>query len=240
MLPFCFKLVLKNHEWDSFELQISGTFLTWHIFTHLHFGFTLSESLSINHLFFQTVWPFQRGEVSVQAYNATLSLSSLQKSSDAIFVFENDWLLKLCHHKMGLDKSSLNDLNTVASQQLANVLLPVDRSHGIVPIFSKMYFIYFSFWLIVTQILLCFCDQNLLIFLSLWIIYFAVNGEQQGKIGTHQGLQADKKPRNEFLTIFFYIKKDCVNFIGLCRCNFWVNNYPITDLVNIFYLTRIW
>ncbi|GBL96609.1 Tubulin delta chain [Araneus ventricosus] len=106
------------------------------------FGSYISEVLRANYPSVSsasiTVWPFQRGEVSVQAYNATLSLSSLQKSSDAIFVFENDWLLKLCHHKMGLNKSSLNDLNTVASQQLANVLLPVERSQGIVPIFNDL------------------------------------------------------------------------------------------------------
>ncbi|GFY71287.1 tubulin delta chain [Trichonephila inaurata madagascariensis] len=85
-----------------------------------------------------TVWPFQRGEVSVQAYNATLSLASLQKSADAVFVFENDWLMKLCHHKMGLKKSSLNDLNTVASQQLANLLFPVENSGGIAPVFNDL------------------------------------------------------------------------------------------------------
>ncbi|CAL1260936.1 unnamed protein product [Larinioides sclopetarius] len=106
------------------------------------FGSYISEVLRANYPSVSsaniTVWPFQRGEVSVQAYNATLSLSSLQKSADAIFMFENDWLLKLCHHKMGLKKSALNDLNTVASQQLANVLLPVERSQGIVPIFNDL------------------------------------------------------------------------------------------------------
>ncbi|GIY76165.1 tubulin delta chain [Caerostris extrusa] len=85
-----------------------------------------------------TVWPFQRGEVSVQAYNATLTLASLQKSVDAVFVFENDWLLKLCQHKMGLNKSSLCDLNVVASHQLANMFLPVERSCGITPVFNDL------------------------------------------------------------------------------------------------------
>ncbi|XP_055954164.1 tubulin delta chain-like [Argiope bruennichi] len=106
------------------------------------FGSYISEVLRANYPSVSsaniTIWPFQRGEVSVQAYNATLSLSSLQKSADAIFVFENDWLLKLCHHKMGLNKSSLNDLNNVASQQLANVLLPVESFQGIVPIFNDL------------------------------------------------------------------------------------------------------
>ncbi|KAG8192535.1 hypothetical protein JTE90_015170 [Oedothorax gibbosus] len=85
-----------------------------------------------------TVWPFQRGEVSVQAYNATLSLASLQKSADAVFVFENDWLLKLCQHKMGLKSSSLYDLNTVAIQQLANLLLPINSFYGVTPQFSDI------------------------------------------------------------------------------------------------------
>ncbi|XP_054706539.1 tubulin delta chain-like [Uloborus diversus] len=85
-----------------------------------------------------TVWPFQRGDVSVQAYNSVLTLAALQNSSDAVIMFENDWLLKLCRQKMALSRASMPELNTVASQQLANLLLPVESCNSICPRFNDL------------------------------------------------------------------------------------------------------
>ncbi|XP_015926551.2 tubulin delta chain isoform X1 [Parasteatoda tepidariorum] len=74
------------------------------------------------------MWPFHKCDVTIQAYNSILSLSSFQESSDAIFLFENDWLMKLCRQKLRIKSSSLQDLNKVASLQLAHVLLPIGNN----------------------------------------------------------------------------------------------------------------
>lgn len=60
-------------------------------------------------------------------YNAVLNLSTLQNFSDAVFIFENDNLMKLCMQKMGMEEPCWEEFNLVASYQLANLLLPVDN-----------------------------------------------------------------------------------------------------------------
>lgn len=85
----------------------------------------------------QTIWPERNGTDGpwLQSYNAVLSLSSLQNSSDGIFVLENDWLWKLCR-KMGTEYC-YDYYNVVASQQLANLLLPLSNASGINHTLSK-------------------------------------------------------------------------------------------------------
>lgn len=84
------------------------------------------------------VWPFSKGDVTVQAYNAMLSFAHLQSSSDAITMFENDQLLKICTQRMGLRDVSLDHLNTVAGNQLAALLLPCNNPFGVPPVFGDI------------------------------------------------------------------------------------------------------
>lgn len=71
-------------------------------------------------------------------YNAVLNLSSLQNFSDAVFILENDHLMKLCVQKMGMEEACMEEYNLVASYQLANLLLPVDNYFSTL---SKFFFL---------------------------------------------------------------------------------------------------
>ena len=86
----------------------------------------------------QVVWPYNTGEVIVQNYNATLTLSHLYQSSDAIIGMENDHLQKICKQLLRIDKVSFSDINKVVSHKLASVLQPaydsLDRSSWTSPV----------------------------------------------------------------------------------------------------------
>ena len=75
-----------------------------------------------------------------EIYNAVLNLSALQNFSDAIFIFENDYLTKLCTQKMGMEEPCMEEFNSVASYQLANLLLPVDNCSSTCSSLSKLIF----------------------------------------------------------------------------------------------------
>lgn len=73
----------------------------------------------------QVVWPYTKGEVIVQNYNAVLTLSRLYQTSDAVLTMENDVVHKICSQLMGMKTVSFSDINRVVSHKLASVLQPV-------------------------------------------------------------------------------------------------------------------
>lgn len=77
------------------------------------------------------VWPFNSGEVAVQAYNAVLSLSHLQGASDALVVLGNDNLHHVASRRWALKNASLPELNAVGAQQIACLLQPSRTSDGL-------------------------------------------------------------------------------------------------------------
>ena len=70
------------------------------------------------------VAPFQSGEVIVQDYNASLTLSKLQESSDAILTFENDTVARACKKLYNIARPRMSDLNDVIGDSIASALLP--------------------------------------------------------------------------------------------------------------------
>ncbi|XP_036354849.1 tubulin delta chain-like [Octopus sinensis] len=94
---------------------------------------------SYKHSLKQIVWPFSSGEVSVQAYNTLLTLSSLYDNSDALLVVENDGIRKLSSRYAGYQRISSKNpigfqmINKVISRQFASVILPaghIDLEQG--------------------------------------------------------------------------------------------------------------
>ena len=70
------------------------------------------------------VWPAGEGEVSVQAYNACLSLSHVADAADAVVVVQNDALSHLCRAAYQIPSPTMSDLNQAASRALAPAFLP--------------------------------------------------------------------------------------------------------------------
>ena len=70
------------------------------------------------------IWPYEAGEVSVQAYNALLSLSHLYAVSDAVLLVRNDEAHAVCTRMHGVKNVGMSDLNRVIGRTLAAALLP--------------------------------------------------------------------------------------------------------------------
>ncbi|CAE8679501.1 unnamed protein product [Polarella glacialis] len=75
-----------------------------------------------------SIWPFEGGEVSVQCYNAALSLASLYETVDLAVVCENERYLELCRLSLGEPKPSLASINAAICGNLVRTLLPSLRS----------------------------------------------------------------------------------------------------------------
>ena len=71
-----------------------------------------------------SVWPFQGGEVSVQCYNATLTLSSIYEHADLSMICENERYLDLCRILLGQERPSLDSLNSAIAGNLVRVMMP--------------------------------------------------------------------------------------------------------------------
>lgn len=71
------------------------------------------------------VVPHLTGEVIVQNYNSTLTLSKLYDCSDAVLLVENDMLNIVCKELLRIKKPTLNDMNTVVATMLSSFLYPV-------------------------------------------------------------------------------------------------------------------
>ena len=72
------------------------------------------------------VWPHMSGEVTIQSYNALFSLDCLYPVCDGIISLENDAAKRVCRQRLGLEKPSHADLNSVFALQLSGALLPTD------------------------------------------------------------------------------------------------------------------
>jgi len=71
------------------------------------------------------VMPLLTGEVIVQNYNATMTLSTLYENSDAVLLVENDLLNILCKNLLHIKKPTLDDMNKVLATMLSSFLYPV-------------------------------------------------------------------------------------------------------------------
>lgn len=76
------------------------------------------------------VWPFNSGEVAVQAYNVLLSLARLQDSADALLVLSNDSLHRVVTQRWALRSASLVEMNALAARHLACLLQPSRATYG--------------------------------------------------------------------------------------------------------------
>lgn len=82
----------------------------------------------------QLVWPYKHGEISVQAYNAVLSMGHLLATGsgegpDGIIMHENDLLHQACAKGLirhGADSQSvqvpLSEINSLMGHQLGGLL----------------------------------------------------------------------------------------------------------------------
>ncbi|CAE7468871.1 tubd1 [Symbiodinium natans] len=80
-----------------------------------------------------SVWPFESGEVSVQCYNAALTLAAIYEHADLAVVCENERYLDLCRLSLGEAHPSLSSLNGAIAENLVRVLMPcksVRAQHG--------------------------------------------------------------------------------------------------------------
>lgn len=88
----------------------------------------------------QLIWPYWRGEVSVQAYNAVLTLGHLLSSAtigslDGVVMHHNDVLHNICTNRLRATNPNspigLDQLNALAAHQLAGLLQPFSHNSGI-------------------------------------------------------------------------------------------------------------
>ncbi|GKT37229.1 putative multi-domain containing protein, partial [Aduncisulcus paluster] len=69
-----------------------------------------------------TVWPFSHGEVTIQQYNATMTLSHLLDVVDGIIAFSNDGMKQICR-KEGIPETFL-EINRKITNILGSLLSP--------------------------------------------------------------------------------------------------------------------
>jgi tubulin delta len=62
--------------------------------------------------------------VSVQPYNALLTLNGLTDASDGLLLLQNEVLHATCTKTLGIKRPGFEDLNAVAAAALAGALLP--------------------------------------------------------------------------------------------------------------------
>mmetsp|Transcript_6826 Transcript_6826/g.10699 ORF Transcript_6826/g.10699 Transcript_6826/m.10699 type:complete len:443 (+) Transcript_6826:226-1554(+) len=73
------------------------------------------------------VWPYDAGDVVVQAYNSVFTLCHLYKVSDGIITVENETVNAICTKLLNIQRPSFGDLNRVIAANLAHVLAPSRR-----------------------------------------------------------------------------------------------------------------
>lgn len=82
-------------------------------------------------LFGLLVWPHSSGEVVLQNYNASLTLSHMVGSADGLIIVENDVIHESCTRILGLKSVSMRDMNKVISRQVVHTILPCSRGVAI-------------------------------------------------------------------------------------------------------------
>ena len=127
IIEICRQEVEKCDRFDGFLLLMSlaggtGSGLGARLSNTLKDEFP--ESVIANHV----VWPFSSGEVILQNYNAVLTLSHLQQSSDIIIGQQNELLHQTCTALLGIKNVSFEVINSVISHNLASILQPSNKS----------------------------------------------------------------------------------------------------------------
>lgn len=77
-----------------------------------------------------SVWPFESGEVSVQSFNATLSLAALYEYTDMAILCENERYLDMCRRALNDPNPSFASLNKAICESLIRVALPSRAGAG--------------------------------------------------------------------------------------------------------------
>jgi len=71
-----------------------------------------------------SIWPFESGEVSVQSYNAVLTMAAAYEHADMVLLCENERYLEVCRHALRETQPSLSSLNRAICYNLVHALLP--------------------------------------------------------------------------------------------------------------------
>lgn len=70
------------------------------------------------------IWPHNSGEVVVNSYNTLLSISENYKVSDLMTIINNQDIFDICKEIYNMKKIGFENLNSVISKQILNVLIP--------------------------------------------------------------------------------------------------------------------
>jgi tubulin delta len=70
------------------------------------------------------ITPYHFGEVVVQHYNTVLCLSKISVASQGVLVFENEVAQHLCKQMKGIERPSLQDINSLIAANVVPILLP--------------------------------------------------------------------------------------------------------------------
>ena len=70
------------------------------------------------------VWPNDSGEVVVNSYNTLLSISENYKVSDLMTVINNQEIFDICKNIYKLKKIGFEDLNSIISKHIINMMIP--------------------------------------------------------------------------------------------------------------------
>jgi tubulin delta len=70
------------------------------------------------------VWPFEAGDVSVQAFNAALTLTHVAAAADGVIILDNDGAHAVCQRALRIARPGFEDLNRFMARSLAALLLP--------------------------------------------------------------------------------------------------------------------
>ncbi|CAG9463227.1 unnamed protein product [Pedinophyceae sp. YPF-701] len=97
-------------------------------------GARLAEEIRDRHpsvfLLSQSVWPHVGGDVTVQAYNTTLTLGHLVEACDGVIVTGNERLHRACVRLFDVKRPTLQDMNAVAARDMAGLLLPARHARS--------------------------------------------------------------------------------------------------------------
>ncbi|KAK5642881.1 hypothetical protein RI129_009048 [Pyrocoelia pectoralis] len=74
------------------------------------------------------VLPYRRGEVVTQSYNSVLTLSKLYTVTDGIYLYENDFMHRMCSKLLSLSSVTFQNINSVIAQQLAATFQPLHHT----------------------------------------------------------------------------------------------------------------
>ena len=71
------------------------------------------------------IWPYSRGEIIVQSMNTLLTIVHSSISSDGLIICDNDKASEICLNSLNIKNPTFDHMNSVISQDLRSVFLPV-------------------------------------------------------------------------------------------------------------------